>query len=128
MIFNIVSFVLALVGAVGLLATLSMSVLERQKEIGVMRSIGAGSGTIVSQFLVEGVLVGVIAWLTALPLSVGLGFGLIAMLDFSEFNFSYPPQVAFLGLFGVILIAAVASIWPSVSAARRTVSDILRYQ
>ena len=42
-IFNMTAFIMAAVGAIGLLSTLSMSVFERQKEIGVMRSIGAGS-------------------------------------------------------------------------------------
>src|SRR5690606_10698482 len=50
-IFNLTAWLIALVGAVGLLTTLSMSVFERQKEIGVMRSVGASSGTIISQFL-----------------------------------------------------------------------------
>ena len=129
MIFNMTSGVMAAVGAVGLLATLFMSVYERQKEIGVMRSIGARSRTIVSQFLVEGLLVGIIAWLVAIPLSALLGLGLAEAMSFGNaFTFTYPPQVLVLGLVGVIIIATIASIWPSLSAARRTVSDILRYQ
>jgi putative ABC transport system permease protein len=128
-IFNITSALMALIGAVGLLTTLSMAVVERQKEIGVMRSIGAGSTTIVAQFLVEGVLVGFIAWLAAIPLSVGLGYLLYgAMAGDSAFVFHYPPDVVLLGLVGVLVIAAAASIYPSMSAARRTVSDILRYK
>lgn len=51
----------------------------------------------------------------------GLGFA-----DF--FEFSYPLWVLGLGLAGMIVIASIASLWPSLSAARRTVSDILRYQ
>ena len=129
MIFNMTSGVMAAVGAVGLLATLFMSVYERQKEIGVMRSIGARSSTIVTQFLVEGLLVGVIAWILAIPLSVLLGLGLADAMDFGTgFTFTYPPQVLVMGLVGVVMIAAVASIWPSISASRRTVSEILRYQ
>lgn len=129
MIFNMTSVVMAAVGAVGLLATLSMSVFERQKEIGVMRSIGAGSLTITAQFLVEGILVGLIAWVIALPLSVVLGQVLSKALDFGTgFSFSYPPHIAVLGLIGIIIIATIASLWPSLSAARKTVSDILRYQ
>jgi putative ABC transport system permease protein len=49
LLFNFAALLIALVGAVGLLTTLSMSVYERQKEIGVMRSIGAGSLTIIGQ-------------------------------------------------------------------------------
>jgi putative ABC transport system permease protein len=126
---NMTSAVMAAVGAIGLLATLSMAVFERQKEIGVMRSIGAGSSTIVVQFLVEGVLIGLIAWVVALPISFLLGMILNDSLGFSDiFTYEYQPVVAVIGLVGVAIIAAVASIWPSIAAARRTVSEILRYQ
>ncbi|MBN2303256.1 MAG: ABC transporter permease [Anaerolineae bacterium] len=129
MIFQITSGVMAAVGAIGLLTTLSMAVFERQKEIGVMRSIGAGSSTIVSQFLVEGILIGLLAWALAIPLSYLLAIALLDGMGFAEFiDFSYPLWVLGMGLVGMIIVAALASLWPSLSAARRTVSDILRYQ
>ncbi|MEB2288586.1 MAG: ABC transporter permease [Anaerolineae bacterium] len=129
MIFQITSAVMAAVGAIGLLTTLSMAVYERQKEIGVMRSIGAGSGTIITQFLVEGILIGVLAWVLAVPLSYLLAVSLLDGLGFADFiEFSYPLWVLGLGLVGMIIVATVASLWPSIAAARRTVSDILRYQ
>ncbi len=126
--FNTMSAVMAAVGAIGLLAVLSMAVYERQREIGVMRSVGAGSWTIMSQFLVEGVLVGVAAWIAAVPLSYGLGYGLNQVLPFDYVTYVFPPMVLAIGLAGVVLIAGVASLWPSLAASRKTVSDILRYQ
>ena len=128
MMFNITSGIMALVGAIGLMATLSMAVFERQKEIGVMRSVGAGSLTILSQFLAEGVLVGMGAWLVAVPLSVALGYSFITVLPFDFVDFVYSPQVLGLGFVGIVLVAAVASLWPSMAATRKTVADILRYQ
>lgn len=129
MIFQITSAVMAAVGAIGLLTTLSMAVYERQKEIGVMRSIGAGSGTIITQFLVEGMLIGVLAWVLAVPLSYLLAISLLDGMGLADFiDFSYPLWVLGLGLGGMLLVATVASLWPSIAAARRTVSDILRYQ
>lgn len=127
-IFNITAGVMAVVGAIGLLATLSMAVFERQKEIGVMRSIGAGSFTIVAQFLTEGMFVGVIAWVVAIPLSVVLGDGLIQSLPFGDIPFEYAPVVAVLGLGLILIVTLIASIWPSLAAARKSVSEILRYQ
>ena len=94
-----------------------------------MRSIGAGSMTVVTQFLTEGIMVGIVAWIVALPLSVFLGVSLAGGLDFGEgFTFEYPPQITVVGLVGIIIIATIASLWPSISASRKTVSDILRYQ
>ncbi|MBN1966520.1 MAG: ABC transporter permease [Anaerolineae bacterium] len=126
--FNLASAVMAVVGAIGLTATLSMAVYERQKEIGVMRSIGAGSLTIMSQFLLEGILVGLAAWMVAVPLSVGLGAGLMDVLPFDYLGYCYPPYVFGLGLAGILIVATVASLWPSLVASRKTVSEILRYQ
>jgi ABC-type antimicrobial peptide transport system permease subunit len=127
-VFNIASLVMASVGAIGLLTMLFISVFERQREIGVMRSVGASSGTIVSQFLTEGLMIGGIAWLIGVPLSYGVAKALTSLLPVGEFGFSYPLVAAGIGLLGMLIIAGLASIWPSLSASRRTVSDILRYQ
>lgn len=128
MIFQITSGVMAAVGAIGLLTALSMAVYERQKEIGIMRSIGAGSWAVVTQFLTEGILVGVIAWVLAIPISYLIAITLGNAFNISFFTFSYPPFVLALGLIGMVVIATLASLWPSLAASRKTVSDILRYQ
>ena len=128
-VLNIASAVMAAVGAIGLITTLSIAVFERQKEIGIMRSVGAKSPTIVVQFLVEGVLIGVLAWAAAVPLSIGLAWGLTEILPFGDFiAFAYPPIMIPLGFISILIIATISSVWPSVSAARKTVADILRYQ
>jgi putative ABC transport system permease protein len=129
LLFNFTAALIALVGAVGLLTTLSMSIYERQKEIGVMRSIGAGSLTIVVQFLTEGLIVGLLAWLFGLPLSYLLSNILIDALQLGDdYQLTYPAIVIVIGLVGTLIVTTIASIWPSISAARKTVSDILRYQ
>ncbi|MBI5958155.1 MAG: ABC transporter permease [Chloroflexi bacterium] len=129
MIFNMTALLIALVGAVGLLTALSMSVFERQKEIGVMRSVGAGSMTISIQFLTEGLIVGLLAWLVGLPVSYFLGKGLLAALQLGDaYPMRYPPEAAIVGLVGMLFVTVVSSLWPSLSAARKTVSNILRYQ
>lgn len=128
-ILSAVAGLIALVGALGLLTTLSMSVYERQKEIGVMRSIGASSRIVATQFLTEGVVVGFISWLVGLPLMVLIQWALLAITKFSDtFPLELSPAAAIIGLVGMLLITTVASLWPSLGAARKTVSDILRYQ
>lgn len=128
-IFSAVAGLIALVGALGLLTTLSMSVFERQKEIGVMRSIGAGSSTVALQFLTEGLVVGLIAWLIGLPLAYLIQAGLLEVTQFSDtFAVEMQWSAVILGFVGIMGFTILASLWPSLSAARRTVSDILRYQ
>lgn len=126
---NIAAFLIALVGAIGLLTTLSMSVFERQKEIGVMRSIGASSATIGLQFLTEGLLVGLVAWIIGIPLSYWLNDALIATFHFEDaLGVTYPQATLLIGLAGMLVIATVASLWPAIAATRKTVSEVLRYQ
>lgn len=128
-IFYFAAILIAVVGAIGLLSTLSMSVFERQKEIGVIRSIGASSSTVITQFLSEGVSVGLVAWLIGIPLSYGVYVAMLAGLNLGDtFQVDYPLIVIVIGFVGIILITGIASLWPSLSAARKTVSDILRYQ
>ena len=70
----VMAVVIALVGGVGLSGILSLSVLERRREIGVMRAIGASSWQVTRLFMGEGVLLGLISWLIALPLSIPLAY------------------------------------------------------
>jgi putative ABC transport system permease protein len=60
----------AVVGAVALSGTLSINVMERTREIGVMRAIGASSGVVAGQFVGEGLILGWLSWLLAIPLSL----------------------------------------------------------
>ncbi len=129
LIFGLTALVMAAVGMVGLLATLSMSVYERQKEIGVMRSIGASSGTIATQFLTEGLLIGLVSWLLAIPVSIAINEVLKATISrLGLGDFDYPPEALLVGFMGTLIISIVASLSPALNAARKTVSEIIRYQ
>ncbi len=126
---NLASLIMAAVGAIGLLTTLLLAVFERQKEIGVMRTVGARSPMIIMQFLIEGLLVGVLAWLIAVPIGIALAYGISSLLPFGDLvAFEFPVVLIPVGLVGILVIATLSSIGPSLMAARKTVSEILRYQ
>jgi ABC-type lipoprotein release transport system permease subunit len=129
LIFNLASLLMGAVGSIGLLTILSISVLERLREIGVMRSVGATSMTIAGQFLIEGLLVGLIAWIVGIPLSYLLSGRLIAIIPFSEvIPFTYPAIVPLIGLTGILILTTLASLGPAVNASRKTIAEILHYQ
>lgn len=124
-----ISLLIGLVGGLGLLTTLSLSVIERQREIGVMRSIGADSSTIASQFVIEGLMVGLVAWILGLPLSVWIADRLLIVTGLETlFTASLRADAALTGLFSIIVLSLIASLWPALIAASRTVSEVLRYQ
>lgn len=129
LVMNFASLLMAIVGGIGLLTIMSISVFERQREIGVMRSVGASSRIILLQFLIEGLLVGLVAWLLAVPLSYYLSQILIDAVPFREvIQFEFTMLAPLVGLAGTLLMTAIATLYPSIVAARKTVSSILRYQ
>jgi len=122
----------ALVGGIGLMGTMSMNVVERRREIGVMRAIGASSPTIVGMFVAEGVLVGALSWLVAVPFSLPgarlfsdvIGQALLAMpLDFV---YSTGGMALWLGI--VALLSALSSLWPALRATEVSVRQSLAYE
>lgn len=128
----VMAILLAAVGGLGLTGLMSINVLERTREIGVMRAIGASNRSILSIFLTEGMLIGLIAWalgtLLSLPLSRilsdAVGLGIVN----SRLDFAYSWGGAFLWLV-IILILSFISTWaPSRDASRLTVRDVLAYE
>jgi putative ABC transport system permease protein len=120
----------AVVGSLGLAGTMSINVVERRREIGLMRAIGAVSPAVAGIFVGEGLLLGVLSWLLAIPLSVPGGIlfakALSEALVPMEFAFSVPGTLMWLGIVG--LLAAAASIWPAMGAARISVRESLAYE
>jgi putative ABC transport system permease protein len=123
---------IAIVGGLGLMGTMSINVLERTREIGVMRAIGASNADIQGIVIVEGMLIGLISWaisiLLAIPITGVLCFGVgMAILT--------APMPAVYGMTGIIawliftlFLATIASALPARRASRLTVRDTLAYE
>lgn len=128
----LLAILLAAVGALGLMGTMSLNVLERIREIGVMRAIGASDGAVLQIVIVEGIFIGVLSWafgaLLALPLSKllsdALGVGMMRV----PFDYTFSTQGVVLWLGIVIVLATLASFLPARNAARLTVRDVLAYE
>jgi putative ABC transport system permease protein len=128
----VMALLIAAVGGMGLMGTMSINVLERTREIGVMRAIGAATGSIMQIVLVEGVLIGLISWTQGVLLGSPIGrlmsdqIGL-AFVD-SPLEFRYSVEGALLWLAAALLISAVASFWPAHNAASLSVREVLAYE
>jgi hypothetical protein len=104
------SWIVALVGGVGLMGALSISVLERTKEIGVMRAIGAQSYTVMGMFLLEGTVQGILSWLIAVPIAYLVTpflSGAMGMAMFkSALDYQFNLRAVFIWLAAVLAISA----------------------
>lgn len=128
----IMAFLLAVIGGLGLMGTMSINVLERTREIGVMRAIGASNRSVRRIFIVEGIVIGVMSWLVAALLAYPLSKMLSDLIGHQFLNaplvytFSLTGVFIWLGL--VVVLAAVASFLPAWNASRITVREVLAYE
>jgi putative ABC transport system permease protein len=125
------SIIVAIVGAIALMGALSIGVIERTKEIGVLRAVGARSPVIMGIFVLEGILQGLISWLIAVPLSLLLSPGAAKamgnVLFGATLDYQYNWSAVFIWLAIVVAISVLASLLPARGATRISVRDSLAY-
>lgn len=126
------AFLTAVVGGIGLVGALSINVIERTKEIGVLRAIGARSGTIRSMFVFEALVQVLLSWLIALPISLvcapllSNALGQIMLGTNLDYQYNYPAALVWLIL--ILVLGLLASILPARSASRISVRASLAYE
>ncbi|MCP5101618.1 MAG: FtsX-like permease family protein, partial [Chloroflexi bacterium] len=120
------------VGSIGLAGTMGMNVLERTREIGVMRAIGAVDLEIIKSVVIEGMMIGLISWSMAVVLSFPISSVLLNIIGQAMLDGEIPLKITMDGfliwLGVVILLSVVASIVPARSAARLTIREVLAYE
>jgi putative ABC transport system permease protein len=128
----IMSQLIIVVGGLGLASTMSLSVLERTREIGVLRAIGASHTAILTMVQVEGLVIGVLSWVIAIPLS--LPMSVILGRAFGKVMFPVPvsfvPEISGVGLWLAVVIGVtvLACAWPAARAMRITTREALVYE
>jgi putative ABC transport system permease protein len=125
------SVIVAIVGGIALMGVLSIGVIERTKEIGVLRAIGARSPVILGMFVMEGIFQGCLSWLVSIPISflaspsVASTLGHVMFGTTLDYQYNWSAVGVWLGI--VVVISAVASLLPARSAIRISVRDSLAY-
>ena len=126
---SVMAIMLTLVGGLGLMNTMSINVLERSREIGMMRAIGADDWTVLRIFIVEGILIGAISWplsvLLAFPISRLLADWVGILLTRSPLTYTLPWRGIAFWLVLVLLLTTVASFLPARRAASLTIRKVL---
>ncbi len=128
----VMSSIIGGVGGLGLMTTMSLNVLERRREMGVLRAIGATSWAVWLIVVVEGLIIGVLSWviaaLAAWPVSKAIGDLLVGMLFRSGLDFTFEPLGLLIWLVISIVLSAAASFLPAWQASRSTVHQALAYE
>ena len=128
----IMAILTAIVGSMGLTGTMGMNVLERTREIGIMRAIGADDRAVMRTVIAEGVVIGMISFVLAVNLSIPFTYLLSTIVSLAVFQtpidvvFTYTGYAIWLGL--VLALSTIASILPARNAARLTIREVLAYE
>ena len=121
-----------LVGGVGIMNIMLVSVTERTREIGIRMAVGARSGDILQQFLVEAVLLSCVGGMIGFLLGVGASVGLVTLINSFTTGTKWTHQVSLMaGLVAFIFAAAVGvffGYYPARRASRLDPIEALRYE
>ena len=117
------------VGGIGLSGALAIGVLQRQREMGVLRAIGASGRTLLQLVMLEGLWHALMAWIFTVPLAWWLAEPLSARLGqimlSMKLDYRFASQVAGAWLMILVVLALLASYWPARQAMRLSVKDAL---
>ncbi|MBE7471928.1 MAG: ABC transporter permease [Anaerolineales bacterium] len=126
----VMAVLMAVVGGLGLMGAMSVSVIERTREIGIMRAIGASNEAVFQVFLIESLLVGLLSWppgvLAALLLGKLLTDAIGGIME-STLSYTFSLGSIFLWFIIVALIAVLATLQPAWKATRLSVREVLAY-
>ncbi len=113
-----------LVGGIGIMNIMLVSVIERTREIGIRKAIGASRGSILLQFLVEALVVSVMGALIGLLLSVAAGSLLSGWLSI---RIDISPAMALFAIGFSVVVGLIFGLYPANKASRLRPIEALRY-
>ena len=116
-----------LVGGIGILNIMLVSVTERTREIGLRKALGAKKGVILQQFLIEAVVLTLVGGLVGLAAAIGVLYLAVALVPFLD-KVVLSPFTVLLGLFVSVATGVLFGVWPASRAANLSPIEALRYE
>ncbi|HLG21437.1 MAG TPA: FtsX-like permease family protein, partial [Candidatus Manganitrophaceae bacterium] len=119
-----------LVGGIGIMNIMLVTVTERTAEIGLRKAVGASRKAILTQFLIESVAISLIGGIIGVALGGGLGwgFGWLAGRAITGWDAVLLPSAIFLGFFFALGVGVVFGLYPAYKASQLDPAEALRYQ
>jgi putative ABC transport system permease protein len=127
----VVALIGMIVASLGVVNTLTMNVLERTQEIGMLRAVGMTQGQVSKMILAEAGTMGVIGGIFGLVFGLFLSrLFLTSASTMQGYNLTYvvPTKGIVVGLLISILLSQVAAIWPARRAARINIIEAIQYE
>jgi putative ABC transport system permease protein len=128
----VMSVIIGCVGGLGLMTTMSVNVLERRREMGILRAIGATPKMVGFIIVTEGLIVGLLSWiiaaLAAWPVSKFVGDALVRLLFRDGLDFVFAPSGLVIWLLVSIGLGLIATALPAWTASKVTVREALAYE
>jgi putative ABC transport system permease protein len=115
-----------LIGAIGIVNVMFVSVTERTREIGLRRALGARRDQVLLQFLLEAAFLSAIGGIAGVAAALGVGF--LITLAISGFSAVAPTWAVVAGLITSVVVGLVAGYWPARRAANLDPVEALRYE
>ena len=116
-----------LVGGIGIMNIMLVSVTERTREIGIRKAIGAGRGVIMIQFLIEALILSLMGCAIGILLS-WITLQVVSVVGGDSMTFGLSPGVVGIAVTFSVLIGVVFGIYPANKAAKKKPIDALRYE
>ena len=128
----VMSVIIGAVGGLGLMTTMSLNVLERRREMGVLRAIGASSRTVWLIVVIEALAIGLMSFLIAtavsVPVSGALGDFVAQAMFRSGLSFLFDPNGPLIWFAVSLILSAFASFVPAWNASRAPVREALGFE
>ena len=119
-----------IVGAIGIMNSMYTSVLERTKDIGIMKAIGARNSDILKIFLIESGLIGLVGGIigSILGTAMALIIGIFSKNSGFLITIKIEPLVLLFGLLFAFFVGVISGILPAIQASKLKPVDALRYE
>lgn len=120
-----VALISLLVGSIGIMNIMLVTVTERTREIGIMKALGFSSTDILVLFIVESIILSLFGGLLGLIVGIGGAYAVTTALDLP---FLYPHYIFEAGILVAIIVGVSAGVYPANKAAKLTPVDALRHE
>ncbi len=130
-LFDVLALIAILVGFFGIANTMTMNVIERTQEIGMLRAVGMTRPQIIRTILAEAALIGLVGGVLGLALGVVLSkIFMAAMSAMSGYRLAFvlPAARLFFAVVASLVVSQIAALFPALRAARTRILDAIHYE